>query len=287
MSEELATSPVAEAATAAPEAPEVALDAPETDLPEGHQPEQVDDSEDVDYEGKKYRVPKEIKDALLRQSDYTRKTQEVAESRRALEAQQAQFQQATQAHQEHIRDVGKLVALDEQLQEWGKVNWQQLSDQDPARAQAAWIQYSQLKDQRSSLAQQLAQKEQQRAFEAQQRTAKHLEEAQATLKRDIPEWSPELANKLRDFAVTKGGLKAEEVASLTDPRAVKILHLAYVGQQLIEKQRAAARPQAPVANPVPTVSARSAPAAVNPLSDKAPTDDWMKARSAQVAKRGR
>lgn len=33
------------------------------------------DVEDVDYEGKKYAVPKEIKDALLRQADYTRKTQ--------------------------------------------------------------------------------------------------------------------------------------------------------------------------------------------------------------------
>ena len=48
--------------------------------------EPEDDTEEVDYEGKKYRVPKDIKDALLRQSDYTRKTQELAEHRNQVSA---------------------------------------------------------------------------------------------------------------------------------------------------------------------------------------------------------
>ena len=48
--------------------------------------EPEDDTDEVEFEGKKYRVSKDIKDALLRQADYTRKTQELAEHRNQVSA---------------------------------------------------------------------------------------------------------------------------------------------------------------------------------------------------------
>src|SRR5688572_20265217 len=46
---------------------------------------------ELEYEGRKFKVPKEaadeVKSALMRHADYTRKTQEVAEHRRAVEAE--------------------------------------------------------------------------------------------------------------------------------------------------------------------------------------------------------
>jgi hypothetical protein len=53
------------------------------------EPEQVE----VEYDGKTYLLPLELKDALLRQADYTRKAQEVAESRRRLQAAHAAHDQ--------------------------------------------------------------------------------------------------------------------------------------------------------------------------------------------------
>ena len=45
---------------------------------------------EVEFEGKTYKVSPEIKDALLRQADYTKKTMEVAEQRKAYEAKIAE-----------------------------------------------------------------------------------------------------------------------------------------------------------------------------------------------------
>lgn len=53
---------------------------------------------DVEVDGKTYKVQSEAKDGYLRQSDYTRKTQEVAEQRRALE----QFARTMQEREQQL-----------------------------------------------------------------------------------------------------------------------------------------------------------------------------------------
>ena len=87
-----ATNPVDVEDDAVLDAPEVDAESysddetPEADAegaPDEGQPE--DDTEEVDWDGAKYRVPKPLKDALLRQADYTRKTQELADQRRTVE----------------------------------------------------------------------------------------------------------------------------------------------------------------------------------------------------------
>lgn len=67
---------------------DVATDDDEDDEPQQKRKTQAEDPslDEVEYEGKKYRVAPELKNALLRQSDYTRKTQEVAEYERQVSA---------------------------------------------------------------------------------------------------------------------------------------------------------------------------------------------------------
>lgn len=65
----------------------------------------LDDTEEVEHEGKTYRVPKELKESFLRQSDYTRKTQELAQERQVVHqtyAQATQSIQQVQAAQETL-----------------------------------------------------------------------------------------------------------------------------------------------------------------------------------------
>jgi hypothetical protein len=259
-----------------------------------------DETEEVDWEGKKHRVPKELKEALMRQADYTRKTQEVAEQRRQAEAraaeleeQRKQFDEQAKAQQANIKEVARLVNMDEQIEQYTKLDWAKLWQEEPQRAGMLTSQFQALQATRNNLAFQLGQKEQQRvaeerqkAFQKQQESertaARQREEAETVLRRDIPNWSPETRDKLRDFAIAKVGLKAEEIANITDPRVVKVLHLAYLGDQLSQKQRQATKPAQPVANPVPQVTSRSAaPAAKDP--EKMNPDEWLAWREKQVA----
>src|SRR6476660_325944 len=57
----------------------------EGDEDEGSQDDQDedDDSEEVEFGGKKYKLPKDLKPALMMEADYRRKTQELAEQRRS------------------------------------------------------------------------------------------------------------------------------------------------------------------------------------------------------------
>lgn len=280
--QDVATNPVADAGTPAPEA-EVVQD----ELTDGLEAEAVveDDHEDFEHDGQKYRIPKAVKPLLMMQSDYTRKTQEVAEQRKALEAERATHAEQAEQARKNIVDLAQLYNMNSQLEQFAKVNWEQMWNDDPVKAGALSSQFQALRHHRDQLMGTLQQKEQERVLNAQREAAKRNEEAQAVLKRDIPEWSPELASKLRDFAVSKGGMTAEEVAAVVDPRHVKLLHLAYVGQQLIDKQRQAAKQPPVAAEPVPQVAARTAPAR-RTLQDmeKAPIEDWVRARNEQLRK---
>jgi len=73
----------------------------------------------------------------------------------------------------------------------------------------------------------------------QQEIAKRIEESESVLRRDIKDWSPELESNLQQFAVSKLGFDVDDVkSSKADPRLYKLLHLAYVGNQIIQKQPA-------------------------------------------------
>lgn len=193
--------------------------------------ETVDDSEEIEFNQKQYKLPKDIAVAVKdMQKDYTVKTQSLAEQRKTFESQ-AQF------HQAHIQEIAEVVALNRQLEEFKKVDLFALSEQDPVKAQQLMFYKSGLEEQRNMLAQSISQKEQNLALEKQQEIAKRIEESESVLRRDIKDWSPELESNLQQFAVSKLGFDINDVkSSKADPRLYKLLHLAYVGNQIIQKQ---------------------------------------------------
>src|SRR5215204_3179929 len=56
---------------------------------------EAEELEEIERNGKKYKIPTALKSELLMQQDYTRKTQEVAEQRRAIEAEQQALEERT------------------------------------------------------------------------------------------------------------------------------------------------------------------------------------------------
>lgn len=234
------------------------LESEESDIEsEESDADQEDDSEEVDFRGSKYRLPKDAAHGVREiQKDYTQKTMALAEQRKAFEAQ-AKFQQ------ENWQESARVAALDERLAEFNQVDWNRLSDDDPVLWQKLFAQRSVLEGQRNQLVAQVAQKQQQMHLQQQQEFAQQIEASETVLKREIKEWSPQLESNLQQFAVDKFGFGMEEVkASKANPQLYKLLHLAYVGEQLLKKQAAKPRPQ--VTKPVTVLKSGKGSAKVDP-----------------------
>jgi len=203
-------------------------------------PAEDDDSEEVDYEGEKYKLPKKLKDALLRQQDYTQKTQAVAEQRRAIEAQALQIQQHAEMSQRYVAEYAEALSLDKELARYAAVDWNQLMDADPVQAMKLDRQMRELQQRRNEVVSSVTQKQRQQEIEAQRTNAKRIEEAVHVLKRDIKDWSPELDMKLKQTAMSIGF--SEEEARVSDPRTIKLVHKAYLYDQLMAAKTAKPEP---------------------------------------------
>lgn len=238
-----------------------------------------DDSEEIDHDGQKYRIPKALKPALMMQADYTRKTQEVAEQRRALEAERAQHTQSFEALK---ADYGKVHALETQVQALSQIDWAAYQAQDPDAARVHYDQFRLLKDQLRDAQDELQTKENQRLQGQREQTAKAWEETRGVLARDIKGWSPQLAADLvamaGDFGISQSDLADP------DPRPWKLLAEVKSLREALKKQAVTQRQQAATSvQPARTVSAKSTPPIG--LDDRLGMDEWLKRRNAQLAKR--
>jgi len=175
-------------------------------------------------DGVRHRVPKALKGAFMMQADYTRKTQEVAELRRAIENERASIREAGA---EEIGTRAQLLAIDEQIARFQKIDWDAWENDDPFEAQKGWRQYQQLQQARGTTAGRLMNLAQQRGLEEQRETARLIEHGRAELARDIRGWSDDLAASLLDTGVKQYGFDRAEIEEFTDPRMVKVLHDAH------------------------------------------------------------
>lgn len=238
------------------------------------------DLTDVEIDGKTFKVPAELKDKFLMQADYTRKTQELAEQRKAIETTLQQVNTVSREEQAAMVAIG---VIDLQIADYNTIDWDAWDQSDPAAAQRAFRQFQMLKDQRQAAVGAYSQAQQQRAFVSQQETAKLLEQGARELAVKIPGWGQEKANALRDHAINSYGFTPADLSTLVDPRMIQVLHDAYQFRQAANTQQAAKKVEAQQAvKPAAKVSAGGS--AVRPLDDRASTDAWMKARQAQLAK---
>lgn len=202
---------------------------PETETPE-EQPEQeaAPESEaqpefhDVEYEGKTYQVPPELKEALLRQSDYTKKTTEVAEKQRALEQKELRhraIENERAFHETVNADIKQIQRIDFEIEQW------KAADVTGMSADQIWqirSKLDQLKEKRVELSngingkwQGYQQQQQQLANEAQN---KYLE----AIAKSVPGWNADLDAELTQYALSEGYTE-DQLRGNRDPTYVKTL----------------------------------------------------------------
>lgn len=232
----------------APEEAQAAEEPPVDAEAEAADPEAEPKDEDplvtVKIDGKEVEIPlSELKNGYQRQADYTRKTMEVSETRKAAEAE---MQKAHQERSEYAQNLQKMAAqLEGAMQEQQKIDWDSLLQTDPVE----YLKQQHLFQQRQAAYQQTLQEQQKVAaqFQAEQQKAfqNHLVTQQEQLLAKLPEWKDEAKAKadkaaLREYLLGQG-YDETAINAVADARAVVMARKAMLYDQMIQKAQTAAK----------------------------------------------
>ena len=180
---------------------------------------------EVEIDGKLYAVPEEIKDGYLRQADYTKKTQEVAQARRHVETMLQAASQAVQASQQFADIIGQIKSADASLQAFHSLNWNELRATDPVEYAAKQADYARWQSYRQGLVQNLSEAKQRVDYAQAAETAQRVQQGAQILSQAIPGWGEQKMKEIRS-AAQRYGYQDSELDGITDPRAVLVLHKA-------------------------------------------------------------
>lgn len=192
--------------------------------------------QEIEYEGKTYQVPPELKDAILRQSDYTKKTTEVSERQRALEQKELQLkavENERRFHETVKSDINQIQKIDFQIEQWKSVDVTGMSSEELWKISR---QVDQLKEQRQHLSNGINGKwqgfQQEQSALMQQARAK----AEEHVSKSVKGWGPEVQKALTDYGVAQG-YTSEELSQLSfDARYVSTLWKAHQFDKLQAQQ---------------------------------------------------
>lgn len=267
---------------------EEAIDESQSDEDDGsvEEAEAQADGEDglveFEFEGKSYKLPPELKDGVMRERDYRHKTQALAEERKSVTEMLQAVEQVSQLTQAEMQAHANLTNINQQLEQFGRVDWNAWEEQDPVAAQRGFRDYQLLKDRQGQLGQMIEQAGQKKAEAAQQELAKRVQATQTYAAKSIPGWTPELDRQIGEFAKKEMGVDDAWMARNLNPQMYRMAHLAFVGAKSLE--RAKAKPKAAKsARPKPTskVSGRGNQVS-QPVEQIDDMDAYVKARRKQM-----
>ena len=190
----------------------------------------------------------------LRQADYTKKTQEVAEERRYVEADRAKVTQERQQQAQFLQR--NQVQLEAALQAQSQIDWHALREADPVE----FLKQQHLYQDRQAALQKTNQQQQylnhqQSADDAASRAA-HLTIQRDELLAKIPEWKDpakhaagvaEVGKYLLDFGFDRvqvfGGKDANgrDIGGIEDHRLIAMAREAMLYRQMLDKAKTAAK----------------------------------------------
>ena len=227
------------------------------DIVEDDEPEEADDEveavEAVEEQPEEtYRVRigddevdltlEELRLGYMRQGDYTRKTQQVAEGRKAAEAELEALTAQRESYANQLAQLETALNQSEPTQEY----WDALQAEDPIEYVK---QREALRDRRDALAQvqseqQRVQQEQYQQLQAQ--TQERLKQEADKLLDVIPEWrDADVATKQKNAVYTYAqrhlGYSEQELSQIGDHRAVNALRKAYLYDELMKQKPAATK----------------------------------------------
>lgn len=257
--------------------------APEVDVDEATDSTDEDQSTDT-AEGDTSEGTKaeEEKLAGLREADYRRKTQELAELRKSVESRQSQLDQVVKQGEAIVQALS-----DEFQSEFKDVDWGKLAAENPAEYVRLQHQLSQRQQKLQSAIYRLNEAKQVQASATQEATQEHLQRERSALIEKIPEWKDSTKYAAESAQISEflasAGYKPEEIQGITDHRAVLLARNAMLYARLSAKvPKPAASPTAPPPPPPAPTKAKAPP---NP--ERMSTEEWLRWRNADLAKKAK
>ncbi len=186
---------------------------------------------ELEFGGQKHLMPKgtppEVAAAVQTftksiQADYTRKTQQIAEQQRYVEADRQAVMQMKALSQQTVDAMAYLRMIDKQLEQIGKMDLLALSEQDPVTAQRHMLHSQQLQSERGQIVEALQQSVFQQNQLSQQAVKQALDRCEKELREHIPDLTPELLRQLDEYGKSYG-YTVQELQGVTDARLIRIL----------------------------------------------------------------
>jgi hypothetical protein len=175
---------------------------------------------EVEIEGEKYLVPKKISDRFIQHADYTRKTQDLAELRRATSAEREVITLNKAFDQAVSAETSQLAIVRGQIAQYKQLDWQAMETEQLLKARAA---IDQLRDREAELDSSIKAKR----TEFDQKIQGHVQEAiqagEKYCQQHIQGWNESTKKDLFDFGVSIGYTRAE-MDRIIDPRMVVSLY---------------------------------------------------------------
>jgi hypothetical protein len=219
--------------------------------------------EEVEFEGAKYQLPPSIKSALMRQQDYTQKTQQVAERERMV-ALQIHRQQLDHTFQQSVgTEVQALSELEAAIKQYNNVDWQALDTDSLVKTRHA---LDMLKERREEVKKKVDEKRGQFEYAVQEINKKNLQHANQYLQKAIPKWGPEVQKDLMSYGQSLGYTDVE-LGSIRDPRTILALYRAQQWDKLQSGKTIAAKRATGVPPVLKPGAAKPAPSQATQYAD--------------------
>ena len=261
------------------------------------QAEYDDSSEDVEQGEESYEEPQQTPkyrvkvdneelevdvDELIkgysRTSDYTKKTQALAEQRKAIEAEKAKVEEAARLRDQYAQ---RLQVIEQMLTQSPQEDLAALKETDPIGDAVRMAEQVEREKQLAAVRQERMQLAQRQQSEQQQRLQAHLSQEAERLRAAIPDMADEVKGEvvrkeIKDFARSIG-FSEQELSQVYDHRAVLTLYKAMQYDKLQKSKPATAKRVA------------EAPKTLRPgtTQQSAPEQDAVKKLKGQLRKSGK
>jgi len=225
--------------------PEVEAQAEDSSDAEGsdQSAEEAESQEEEVEELPKYRVKAngeelevsldELLNGYSRTADYQKKTQSLAEQRKAVEAERQKIEEAAQVRDTYAQ---RLQVIEQLLSTEDTENLAELKDSDPIAYAIKVAERSEKEKQLAAVKQERARVQAEQAQAQQQQLMRHVQTEQEKLKTLIPEFKDEakaevIRQDIRKYAKSIG-FSDQELSQVYDSRAVQTLYKAMMFERL-------------------------------------------------------
>ena len=219
---------------------------------EGEDAYEADDGEEYDEEPPEVYTVKvdgqdvevtleELQSGYSRQQAYTKRSMELAEQRKAFEAEQAETRQIRDAYAQQLDQLAAQIQQTTQQEPDWRALAETMSERDLFLYKAEWDQQKEYQKQVQAEQQRIAAE---KSREQEQELRKHLEVQRGEMLSRIPAWQDDDTRETErkeviSYAQRRIGFSEEEIANASDARAIELLYKAWRWDTLQDKAPAA------------------------------------------------